>query len=93
VMHSRMRGEEFDGIIDTHREHRGDAKATPLHGERFGIEAFPTAHVAQNFDVRQKAHFYRLHALAIAGAAAAPAVLKEKRLAVKPRIRASVVPA
>ena len=71
-MHARVRGEEVRRASSTFI-----ASTSPMlfsrqqHRERLGVEAPPAAHVAQHLHVRQEAHLDRLHALALAGLAAA----------------------
>ena len=73
-----MRGEEFDRLVDAHREHFADVAAAIRDRQRLGIEALAAAGVAQHLDVRQEAHLDRLHALPFAAFAAAARRVERK---------------
>ena len=63
--------EEFDGLVDFHRQHFADVLAAPRHRERLRIEALAVADVARHLHVGQETHADRAHALALARRATA----------------------
>jgi hypothetical protein len=57
VMDLRMRGEEFDGFVDAHREHVADRLPRQCTASVSAVEAQAVAGFADHPDVGQEAHF------------------------------------
>src|SRR2546425_5793425 len=69
----RMRGEEFERLVDVHRQHLADALAAQLDRQRIGVEARAAAGFARYAHVREEGHRDLLQALAFALLAATAA--------------------
>ena len=71
MMHAVLSREEFQRVVDAHRQRFADVPALEQDGQRVRIEASAAANVAQDLNIGQKVHLDALHALALAGLAAA----------------------
>ena len=71
MMHAALGREEFQRVVDAHRERLADVLALEQDRQRFRIEASAAAYVAQDLHIGQEIHLDALHALALAGLAAA----------------------
>ena len=71
MLHAALRGKELHRLVDAQRQGLADALALEQNAQGLGIEAPAAAHVAQHLHVGQEAHLDALHALALAGFAAA----------------------
>jgi hypothetical protein len=71
--------EELAGVLDGHGEDVGDGLAAVLHFEGFAVVALALADLALDEDVGEEVHLDLLEALALAGLAAAAAVVVRRR--------------
>src|SRR5438552_11135395 len=71
MAHAVLRGEESLCVLDAHGQHLADAPALEQNAQGLGIEAPAAADIAQHLYIGEKIHLDALHALALAGFAAA----------------------
>ena len=70
TVNARLVLEELAGLAHRHIKNLRDGFALIMHLQRIAIVACAVADLAGNINVRQKVHFYLIHAVALAGLAA-----------------------
>ena len=70
AVNTRLVLEEFAGFAHSHIKNLRNGFALIMHLQRIAVVACTVADFAGNVNVRQKVHFYLIHAVALAGLAA-----------------------